>query len=133
MFKNNKYKKWYFNLIKSRKNIKRKDFTEKHHIIQKCLGGKNSPENIVRLTPREHFIAHLLLTKMSKNKNIKKKMYYALMEMKRINSEGKCRVSSKVFEKHRKRMSYMISGKNNPFYGKGHFGENNPIKKEKKL
>jgi hypothetical protein len=36
-------------------------YTEKHHIIPKCMGGNNDPENLVRLTAREHFIAHWLL------------------------------------------------------------------------
>jgi hypothetical protein len=39
------------------------DGLERHHILPKCLGGKNAVDNIVVLTPREHFIAHLILTK----------------------------------------------------------------------
>lgn len=34
-----------------------------HHIIPKCDGGDNSKENRVKLTSREHFIAHVLLAK----------------------------------------------------------------------
>ena len=58
------YLKIYTNLITTRKE--RKDiigYTEKHHIKPRCLGGDNSDENLVRLTPREHFIAHILLAK----------------------------------------------------------------------
>lgn len=36
-------------------------YTEKHHIIPKCLGGSNDKINIVRLTAREHFLCHWLL------------------------------------------------------------------------
>ena len=39
-------------------------YYEKHHIIPKCIGGGNEVSNIVKLTPEEHFIAHLLLGKM---------------------------------------------------------------------
>ena len=39
-------------------------YCEKHHIIPRCLKGGNEATNIVRLTAREHFIAHLLLTRM---------------------------------------------------------------------
>ena len=39
-------------------------YGEKHHIIPKCLKGGNEKPNIVKLTAEEHFIAHLLLTKM---------------------------------------------------------------------
>jgi hypothetical protein len=38
-------------------------YAEKHHIIPRCLGGGEG-DNIVALTAREHFMAHLLLCKM---------------------------------------------------------------------
>lgn len=39
-------------------------YTEKHHILPRCLGGDDSTENIVRLTAREHFVSHRLLAKI---------------------------------------------------------------------
>lgn len=36
-------------------------YTERHHIIPKCLGGENISTNYVLLTAREHIIAHMLL------------------------------------------------------------------------
>ena len=60
----NKYTVWYFNMIESRKNRKIDGYAEKHHIIPRSLGGANTKENIILLYPREHFIAHALLTKM---------------------------------------------------------------------
>ncbi len=36
-------------------------YTEIHHVRPKCLGGGNEPSNLVYLTAKEHFIAHLLL------------------------------------------------------------------------
>ena len=39
-------------------------YTEKHHIKPKCLGGDNSANNLVCLTAKEHYIAHLLLAKI---------------------------------------------------------------------
>jgi len=38
-------------------------YTEIHHIIPKCYGGDKSKENMIVLTAREHFIAHLILWK----------------------------------------------------------------------
>lgn len=38
-------------------------YCERHHIIPKSLNGSNDKNNIVRLYPREHYIAHLLLFK----------------------------------------------------------------------
>ncbi|WFD55724.1 hypothetical protein phi5_244 [Enterobacter phage phi5] len=40
------------------------EYTEKHHIVPKCMGGSDDPENLVELSARQHFIAHLLLVKM---------------------------------------------------------------------
>lgn len=38
-------------------------YYETHHIIPKCIGGDNSPLNLVELLPEEHYTAHLLLAK----------------------------------------------------------------------
>lgn len=38
-------------------------YTEIHHIIPKCLKGQNTPNNLIKLTLREHFLAHWLLWK----------------------------------------------------------------------
>ena len=37
---------------------------ERHHIVPRSLGGTDSPENLVYLTPEEHFVAHELLVKL---------------------------------------------------------------------
>jgi hypothetical protein len=39
-------------------------YSERHHIVPRCVGGGNEPGNIVRLTPEEHFVAHQLLLKI---------------------------------------------------------------------
>lgn len=43
-------------------------YTEKHHILPKSMGGSNEEENLVKLTAREHYIAHLLLHKIHKRR-----------------------------------------------------------------
>lgn len=40
---------------------------ERHHILPRSLGGNNSPENLVYLTGRQHFVAHWLLFKIYDN------------------------------------------------------------------
>lgn len=69
---------------------------EKHHILPRSLGGTNSKDNIVSLTTREHFIAHLLLVKMNRNDVIAhKKMTYALWWMSKTrNGLNGCKVNS---------------------------------------
>ncbi len=58
------YHKHYDRLIDRARNRVLSGYSEKHHANPKCLGGDNSPENIVRLTPEEHYVAHQFLVKM---------------------------------------------------------------------
>lgn len=60
------YRKNYENLIQRAKDriLDRKEYTETHHIVPKCIGGSNDAENLVELLPEEHLVAHLLLVKM---------------------------------------------------------------------
>lgn len=37
------------------------EYHEKHHILPRCLGGSNDPENLIDLYAYEHFLAHKLL------------------------------------------------------------------------
>ena len=56
----------YIKFINSRPTRlkKTKDlYTERHHIIPRSLGGSNDKDNLILLTGREHFIAHLILWK----------------------------------------------------------------------
>ena len=79
-FLQNKYTKWYFNIISNAQNRDISGYTEKHHIIPKSLGGSNKQHNLVKLTAREHFICHWLLTKMIKG-DLLIKMKRALWRM----------------------------------------------------
>ena len=62
----------YNNLIKKRKvlpasldpNISADTAFEQHHIIPRSFRGLNNDDNLVELTLREHYIAHLLLYKI---------------------------------------------------------------------
>lgn len=137
------YTKIYNELMLSRKNIKRDKKTgifENHHIIPKCLNGNNTKENMVLLTPKEHYIAHLLLTQMYDGKN-KAKMCYALLMMCGNNKFQNRVVSSRQYEYAKNIVSENCKGENASFYGKKlsdivkqnlslrMMGENNPSKK----
>jgi len=39
-------------------------YKERHHIIPRCMGGSDEVDNLVDLTPEEHFVAHQLLVKI---------------------------------------------------------------------
>lgn len=77
MFIDNKYTKCYYKIIaKALSRNSTAGYTETHHIIPKSLGGSNLSENLVILTAKEHFICHLLLTKMTYGK-CKRNMHFA--------------------------------------------------------
>ena len=59
----------YNQLMNKAKKMKRSkrdpdSYYENHHIIPRSLGGGNDKNNLVLLTPKEHFLAHRLLVKM---------------------------------------------------------------------
>lgn len=59
------YAKIYNQLIENAKNRDVSEgYVERHHIVPRSLGGSNKKENLINLTGREHFVAHLLLHKM---------------------------------------------------------------------
>lgn len=92
-------------------------YTEKHHIIPKCLGGNNSKDNLTVLTAREHFICHLILTRIHpKNR----KVWYAVWRMCVPGRDYQKRYvpSSRIYEEIRNKCSALMSGESNPMYGR---------------
>lgn len=58
------YAKHYAYLINRAKARIISSNTERHHIVPKCAGGSDDPTNLVDLTVREHYVAHILLAKI---------------------------------------------------------------------
>lgn len=78
IFIDNKYTKWYYNIINNAfARTNNTTYTESHHIIPKSLGGSNNPDNLINLTAKEHYICHRLLPRMLVGAQ-QKKMQYAL-------------------------------------------------------
>ena len=79
----NKYYKWYNAIIQNSKNrtLPKNIKSEMHHILPRSLGGSNEPENLARLTLKEHWVCHRLLVKFLSNPADIKKMYNALWMM----------------------------------------------------
>jgi hypothetical protein len=124
MFKENKYTKWYFDIIKNRQlnPITDDTYTEKHHIIPKSMGGTEGT-NLVALTGREHYICHALLVRMTEGK-FRESMVVAFnyMHVSSREHNGNRYINSKLYEVNRtefaKVQSIRQSGKNNSNYGK---------------
>ena len=61
------YQNHYAALITRSKVRVIKGYSEKHHVLPRCMGGGDDVENIAILTAREHFVAHQLLLKLHHN------------------------------------------------------------------
>jgi hypothetical protein len=61
------YQKHYDTLIHRAKNRLLNEYTDSHHILPRCMGGTDDVNNIVELTPEEHYVAHQLLVKIYPN------------------------------------------------------------------
>jgi hypothetical protein len=81
------YIKHYEALCYGRQSLERSkqegEYYELHHILPRSLGGSNTQENLVLLTAREHYIAHLLLYNIYKKVGgvALRKMAFALVSM----------------------------------------------------
>jgi hypothetical protein len=106
MFIKNKYTKIYHNIVTRASSRKLSEYAELHHIIPKSLGGDDSVTNIVALTAREHFICHLLLTKMVEGAN-KSKMYQAAWMMASCagKNQERYKINNRLYEKLKIQMS----------------------------
>ena len=117
------YKKLYDKIIEKRqKDPITEGYSELHHIVPKSLGGSDNPDNLVKLSAREHFICHYLLAKMYDKESFEwYKMNHAFMQMK-ANSVTKDRYfNSRLYEALRGNfssvMSIIQSGNGNSQYG----------------
>lgn len=140
------YKKIYASLIERAKSRPTPtSYTERHHIIPKCLGGSNEKTNIAILTPREHFLAHRLLCKIHPD-NYKLSFALVIMASGKSKSAVGHKASSREYElaretwrnalkkhhpsrgkrltqEHREKISRSsprLSGEDHPMYGRKH-------------
>lgn len=100
MYLDNKYTIVYNNIISRAKARVLDGYGENHHIIPKSLGGSNDKNNLVKLTAREHFICHLLLTKMVTGK-AKRSMTFAVWSLTNLDHSkvrGRYKVTSHRYE-----------------------------------
>jgi hypothetical protein len=101
IFIDNKYSRWYFKLISFRKINFPSGIVENHHIVPRSLGGSDDIENLVKLTPREHFICHLLITKCCPDKLSTYKMVTAahhMMHLRGNKTNRSYKITSRTYE-----------------------------------
>ena len=134
-FLQNKYTKWYFSLVQKRRiESPTEGYYERHHVIPRACGGGNSTDNIVKLTAKEHFIAHLLLTKavggrhafamkkaLSGMANWKNKRKLTSIQYGKVRAAvAETSRGRKMPEDAKEAIRRSKLGENNSFYGKSH-------------
>lgn len=121
MFNDSKYTKWYYQLMTKADSrlIRKTKGHHIHHIIPSSLGGSDESANKVLLTHDEHFIAHLLLMKMTSGKD-RSKMAFALKRFGGKNNRRSFVLASNL-------ISEALTGSGNPMFGK-HLSEEHKAK-----
>lgn len=112
-------------IIKAKLESRKKSngvYYEAHHIQPKSFGGKGDGRNtvhpnIVLLTPKEHYIAHLLLVAIYPNSPA---MHKALWNMCNVKKDLRFKPSAKTYCKIRTEYIKNTKGSNNHFFGKTH-------------
>ncbi len=110
MYLQNKYTRWYYNIIDRARTRTIDGYSERHHIIPKSLGGSNEAHNLIRLTAREHYICHRLLVKMVEGQD-RSKMALAATKMwqKGSNQERNYRLNSRTYDFLKREASAFLS------------------------
>lgn len=134
------YDKQYNNLINSRLSLQRERVKQKkcgiyfetHHIIPRCIGGTDVNENLILLTGKEHYIAHLLLWKIHGGV-----LFYAVWRMVHptTTSGVGAKVTARRFEflREHQRENNRRYGEQHWNYGKHHSKEAKQKMSERKI
>lgn len=109
------YKRIYDNIInnaKSKNRNKKLDnqIYERHHIIPKCLGGDNNLDNLILLTPKEHFICHQLLCEIYPTNDKLKFAFWGMCNQKNGDSKRDYKTSSTTYQ-YAKKLQYEANSK----------------------
>ncbi len=123
---------WHYNrLIERGKNRVVDGYTERHHIVPRCIGGSNDPDNLVVLTPEEHYVAHQLLVKMYPGHS---GLVYAAVMMTRHDTKN--RSDNKIYgwlKRKQQKIAKSRTGKQNGSYGRSWYHNPETLEKVKCL
>lgn len=126
---NKKYERWYNLLIENTKNktVPEGEYGETHHVIPRSFGGTDDASNLVRMTAREHYVAHMLLWKMRFPGKLGSKMSFAFgtfINKFKHDKTHTYKITSRIYATFKKEYSILMSermtGEGNNFYGKKH-------------
>ena len=86
----NRYTRIYYSVIERAQSriLPKEIYKEKHHIVPRCMGGADDPENIASLTFKEHLFCHKLLVRMTEGLS-RGKLSFAVLLMAREKSNNR--------------------------------------------
>ena len=113
----------YINFIKSRPVDRKLDYVEQHHILPKSLypAFEFNKDNLISLTPKEHYIAHLLLYRAFPKSYFMLRAFWCMCNgwyFSETQKRLKPRTTSKIYSVLRETISDEMSkrmSKNNPY------------------
>ena len=120
------YKKIYDQIIDRAKTRDLEGYGENHHIIPKCMGGDDKIDNLVKLTVKEHYIVHRLLTEIYPGDHKLIYAFWCMCSVKNKFTRERTVVSARTYEYARNAMSKVTKERlkeHNPWLGKTHSEE----------
>ena len=138
------YIKLYNNIICLHALQEKSVNTEIHHIIPRCIGGQDIKSNLVIVSPRVHYLLHLLLWKMyPKGTKERESLASAVFCMSKLTRGGKriIKVNSKLYEQYSLERRMALKKKCKQWGGvqpgvhctSGHTGHKHSLESRKKM
>jgi hypothetical protein len=124
----NRYIK-FITLVK--KSIVYDKYIESHHILPQSMGGLNNDDNLINLSARQHYLAHWMLWKAYKSKEMTS-AFFAMSNQNNQYQGRENRITSRTYELLRKEFSQLISDSTtklwqDPEYRQKHIDTNNTL------
>lgn len=99
----------HYDRLISRARIRQLDgYFERHHVVPRCIGGGDEIDNLVNLTPEEHYVAHQLLVKIYPKES---KLVFAAWMMGNIKGRSNNKIHGWMRRKHAEAMRDLWTGR----------------------
>ena len=134
--KSTHYLNRYIKFIEFAKNLTVNDkYVESHHILPQSMGGLNDNDNLVKLSARQHYLAHWMLWKAYKSKEMTVAFFSMSNQSNQYQGRNR-RINSRIYENLRNEFSTLLSKTaedkwQDPAYRQKHIDTNNSEKTQK--
>lgn len=101
------------------------EYLERHHVVPRHAGGSNSKDNLIKISLKDHILAHKIRHEVYKSP-YDLSAYNYMMGQSAKGKKAICAANGakskgrKLTQEHKDKISKATSGENNPFYGKTH-------------